>query len=225
MADTIASRVTRIVSGSVHAILDAVEDVAPEAAMTQAIREVDQVIDEVRAELGRAEAAKHLVMTQLNKLNSESERLASQVELAMTQAREDLARAGVEKQINIEDQLPVLQKMLAEQSEKGRDLEGYVTALLAKKREMEEALKEFIAARASQVTAGGSNAGAGRAQSRVDNAGSAFERVMARQTGVSGLSPTVTANATQLKELQDLQRTHRVEERLAKLKASMPQKP
>ncbi|APV50301.1 hypothetical protein BWI17_11720 [Betaproteobacteria bacterium GR16-43] len=224
MADSISTRVTRIVGGSVHSLLDAVEDAAPEATMAQAIREVDQVIDEVRAELGRAEAAKHLVTTQLNKLNTESERLAGQVELAIGQSREDLARAGLEKQINIEDQLPVLQKMLAEQQERGADLEGYITALLAKKREMEEALREFIAARASQVPAGTQAGGAGRAQARVDNAGSAFERVMARQTGVSGLGPTVTANATQLKELQELQRSHRIEERLAKLRASMPQK-
>jgi phage shock protein A len=224
MADSISTRVTRIVGGSVHALLDSVENVAPEATMSQAIREVDQVIDEVRTELGRAEAAKHLVTTQLNKLNTESERLASQVDLAMEQRRDDLARAGLEKQINIEDQLPVLQKMLAEQSERSHDLEGYITALLAKKREMEEALKEFIATRASAVPAGASVANGSRAQRRVDNAGTAFDRVMARQVGVSGLGPNVTANATQLKELQDLQRAHRIEERLAKLKATMPQK-
>jgi phage shock protein A len=224
MADSISTRVTRIVGGSVHAILDAVEDAAPEATMGQAIREVDQVIDEVRTELGRAEAAKHLVTTQLNKLNTESERLASQVDVAIAQNREDLARAGLEKQINIEDQLPVLQKMLAEQSERSRDFEGYITALLAKKREMEEALREFIAARATHMPTGAQTVQTGRAQSRVDNAGSAFDRVMARQTGVSGLGATVTANPTQLKELQDLQRSHRIEERLAKLRASMPQK-
>jgi phage shock protein A len=224
MADSISTRVTRIVGGSVHALLDAVEDSAPEATMGQAIREVDLVIDEVRTELGRAEAAKHLVTTQLNKLNTESERLAAQVEVAIGQNREDLARAGLEKQINIEDQLPVLQKMLAEQQERSKDFEGYITALLAKKREMDEALREFIAARASQVPTGAQTGATGKAQTRVDNAGSAFDRVMARQTGVSGLGATVTANPGQLKELQDLQRSHRIEERLAKLKASMPQK-
>jgi phage shock protein A len=220
MADNIASRVTRIVSGSVHALLDAVEDATPEATMGQAIREVDQVIDEVRTELGRVEAAKHLVTTQLNKLNTESESLAGQIDLAMKQNREDLARSGLEKQINIEDQVPVLQKSLAEQQERGRELEGYVTALLAKKREMEQALQEFIASRASSASPRAQAGAAGSSRARVDNAGSAFDRVMARQTGVSGLSGSVTADAAKLKELQDLQRNHRIEERLAKLKAS-----
>ena len=115
MTDSIASRVTRIVSGSVHALLDAVENAAPEATMSQAVREVDQVTDEVRAELGKVEAAKHLVSTQISKLNTENEQLAAHIETALAQGRDDLARAGVEKQINIEDQMPVLQKSLAEQ--------------------------------------------------------------------------------------------------------------
>jgi len=91
-------------------------------------------------------------------------------------------------------------------------------------REMEDALREFISTRASQVAPAGCVAGTTRAQLKVDNAGAAFDRVMARQTGVSGLVTTVTANAAQLKELQELQRSHRVEERLAKLRASIPQK-
>jgi phage shock protein A len=223
MADNIAARVTRIVSGSVHALLDAVEDATPEATMAQAVREVDQVIDEVRAELGKVEAAKHLVTSQLNKLNTESEHLAGQIELAMRQSREDLARAGLEKQINIEDQVPVLQKSLAEQQERGKELEGYITALLAKKREMEQALQEFIAAQASQAAPGG-KAGAGSARARVDNAGSAFDRVMARQTGLAGLTTAATADAAKLKELQDLQRNNRIDERLAKLKAARQSK-
>ena len=220
MADNIATRVTRIVSGSVHALLDAVEDAAPEAVMAQAVREVDQVIDDVRVELGRVEAAKHLVTTQLNKLNSENEQLSGQVELAMRQNREDLARTGLEKQINIEDQVPVLQKSLAEQQERGRELEGYITALLAKKREMEQALQEYIASQAKHTSPSAQAGSAGSSRARVENAGSAFDRAVARQTGVSGLSASVTADAAKLKELQDLQRNHRIEERLAKLKAA-----
>src|SRR6202007_773374 len=93
MTDTIASRVTRVVSGSVHALLDAVENGAPEATMAQGIREGHRVIDEVRAELGRVEASKHLATTQLNKLNTDHEQLAAQIEAAIAQGREDLARA------------------------------------------------------------------------------------------------------------------------------------
>ena len=219
MTDSIANRVTRIVSGSVHALLDAVENAAPEAMMSQAVREVEQVTDDVRAELGKAEAAKHLVTAQINKLNSDNEQLATQIETALAQGREELARAGIEKQINIEDQMPVLQKSLAEQQERAKELEGYITALVAKRREMEEALREFLAARADASSPTGAAPARGAAQGRVDNASSAFDRVLAKQTGVSGVSAGVTANAAQVKELQELHRSHRVEEKLAQLKA------
>jgi phage shock protein A len=220
MTDSIATRVTRIVSGSVHAVLDAVENAAPEAMMSQAVREVDQVTDEVRAELGKVEAAKHLVSAQINKLNTENEQIATQIETALAQGRDDLARAGLEKQINIEDQMPVLQKSLAEQQERGKELEGYITALVAKKREMEQTLREFLASRAAAAAAPQSAGGArGSAQGRVENAGAAFDRVLAKQTGVTGMSGETTANAAQVRELQELHRTHRIEEKLAQLKA------
>jgi phage shock protein A len=222
MTDTIANRVTRVVSGSVHALLDAVENVAPEATMAQAVREVDRVIDDVRAELGRVEASKHLATTQLNKLNTDHEQLAAQIEAAIAQGREDLARAGLEKQLNIEDQVPVLQKSLADQRDNGKELEGYIAALLAKKREMEQALRDYVATRASRTAGQGSTAGpaTGRVKSedRVANAGAVFDRVLARQTGLSGLTSAATGDAAKLRELQDLQRANRIEERLAQLK-------
>ena len=101
MTDTIASRVTRVIGGSVHALLDAVENAAPEAAMAQAIREVDQATDEVRAELGRVEAVKHLANSSLNKLNSHNETLAGQIEIAMAKGDEGLARAGIAKRAEV----------------------------------------------------------------------------------------------------------------------------
>jgi phage shock protein A len=219
MTDSIATRVTRIVSGSVHALLDAVENAAPEAIMTQAIREVEQVTDEVRAELGKIEAAKHLVGTQISKLDNENEHLTAHIETALKQGRDELARAGIEKQMNIEDQMPVLQKSLVEQKERGNELEGYITALMAKKREMEQALQEFVSTRTPAAAPGTSSAARGSAHVRVDKAHSAFDRVLARQTGVSGLSAGVASDAAKIKELQELHRNQRIDEKLAQFKA------
>lgn len=224
MSETIATRVTRIISGSVHALLDAVENTAPEAVMMQAIREVDDAVDDVRAELGRAEAAKHLATSSLNKLNTQNEELAAQIELAIAKGQEDLARAGVARQVDIEDQIPVLQRSLQEAREKGRELEGYITALLAKKREMESALNDFVAAQGAQAAPGGAGSQASGTQAKVERAGTAFDRVIARQTGVQGVTSGVNPDAAKLRELQDLARSHRIEERLAALKATKGQK-
>lgn len=225
MTDTIASRVTRVIGGSIHALLDAVEDAAPEAAMAQAIREVDQAIDEVRAELGRVEAVKHVASSGLNKLNSQNEALAGQVEVAVAKGDEVLARAGIARQVDIEDQIPVLQRSLQDATDRGKELEGYIVALLAKKREMESALQDFVAARAAAPATAASGAGApgpaapAGAQGKVERAGSAFDRVLARQTGIAGATAPVNPDAAKLRELQDLARAHRIDERLAALKA------
>jgi phage shock protein A len=223
MSDTIAARVTRVIGGSVHALLDAMENAAPEATMAQAIREVDQAVNEVRSELGRVEAVKHLATSSLNKLNTQKETLGEQIDIAMGKGDETLARAGIARQLDIDDQLPVLQHSLQEAVGRGKELEGYIAALLAKKREMESALQDFIAAQAATsapASTNGKSHSQDKTQAKVDRAGAAFDRVMARETGLAGMTSAVNADAAKLRELQDMARTHRIDERLAALKAA-----
>lgn len=219
MADTIATRVSRIIAGSAHALLDKAENLAPDAVMSQSIREIDQVIAEVRVDLGKAEAGKHLVLSQMAKLNAEHEKLAEHVETAIGQNRDDLATAAIGRQADIEDLLPVLQKSLDEQTERSKELESYVVALLAKKRELEQLLTDYQASLANPPSSAGPTGNAHR-QTRVDEAESSFGRVLARQTGVAGITGSTTTEAAKLKELADMQRSNRVAERLAAIKAA-----
>ena len=188
--------------------------------MAQAIRELDQATDEVRSELGRVEAVKHLATSSLNKLNTQKETLSEQIEIAMTKGDEVLARAGIAKQIDIDDQIPVLQRSLQEAIGRGNELEGYIAALLAKKREMESGLQDYICARAAAGARSGANSSSGATQDKVERAGSAFDRILARQTGIAGVTSAVDADASKLQELQELARKHRIDERLAALKAT-----
>lgn len=219
MAETLTTRVTRILAGSAHAFFDSVEDLAPEAMMRQALRDIDEVVSEARADLGKVEVAKHLITTQINKLNSENEELAGKVETALKRGEEDLARAGIERQTLIDDQTPVLERALTEERERGRELEGYIAALLAKRREMEDTLQQYLARRASESRPSGDPKGS--RESRVESAQSAFDRVLARQTGVTGLSGAPAGDAQRLKELEELARRQRIEERLAELKTRL----
>jgi len=217
MADTIATRVSRIIAGGAHALIDRAENLAPEAVMAQSIREIEQVIAEVRVDLGKAEAAKHLVLSQMAKLNGEHETLAGQIETAVEQDRDDLAGAAIGRQTDIEDLLPVLQKSLDEQSERARELETYIVALLAKKRELDQLLAECLAS--SEATTPSAPGGVDR-QTRVDDAESAFGRVLAERSGASGLTGGGVKDAHKLKELAEMQRNNRIAERLAAIKAA-----
>lgn len=223
MADTIATRVSRIIAGSAHALLDKAENLAPDAVMAQSIREIDQVIGEVRLDLGKSEAAKHLVLTQIAKLNTEHEKLDEQVEVAVGQDRDDLAGAAIGRQADIEDLLPVLQKSLDEQSERARELESFIVALNAKKRELNQTLTEYQATLANQA-ATPTASGASDRQARVEEAESSFGRVLSRQTGIAGIAGGINGDAGKLKELAEMQRSNRIAERLAAVKASRGQR-
>jgi phage shock protein A len=148
MADTLSARVGRLVAGGAHAIVDALEGVLPDALGQQALREVDQAIDEVRAELGKTIAARHLAAKRLTEQSSRHDELAAQIDLALSQGREDLIRAALEHQLDIEAQVPVLEAAVANAAERQAELEGYLSALQATRREMSEDLRSLGAARA-----------------------------------------------------------------------------
>lgn len=219
MADSLKTRVGRVIAGGVHALLDRLEDQAPEAVMEQALRDADSVIDDVRHELGIVAANRHLSQQQHASLNGQHARLAEQIDQAMAQGRDELVRAAVARQLDIEAQLPVLENTLSEHVLQERELQGFVAALLAKKREMADALSEFRKSRAAAVLASSSDAGAG-AEQRIGAVTDAFDRLYERQTGLTATTRSGNLQqAAKLKELDELVRDNKIAERIAQLKA------
>jgi phage shock protein A len=220
MADSLKTRVGRIIAGSVHALVDHLENHAPLAVMEQSLREADTVIGEVRHELGRTSANRHLAQQQHAHLNGQHATLAEQIDQALAAGRDDLARAAVARQLDIEAQIPVLETTLADLARQESELTGYVAALLAKQREMADALEAFRQSRATATQApaappGGANA----VQQRIDAVTGAFDRLYARQTGLAGTDRSHTLDqAAKLKELDELVRDHKIAERMARLK-------
>lgn len=91
MNESITSRVARLMSGSVNALVNAVENASPELVMEQAIREVDSAIADTQAELGQQIAQKHLASKKLIEENNRYEVLAEQLHIAVANGRDDLA--------------------------------------------------------------------------------------------------------------------------------------
>ena len=222
MSDTLKARVGRVIAGGVHALIDRLEDQAPEAVMEQSIREADAVIEDVRHELGLISANRHLSQQQHANLNGQHAKLGEQIDDALAAGREDLARAAVARQLDIEAQLPVLETTLGEHTRRETELQGYVAALLAKKREMQDALSDFRRSRAAAAaTPSPGGAGTSTAERRIDQVTGAFDRIYERQTGLSGTARgTSLQQATQLKELDDLARENKIAERMAQLRAN-----
>lgn len=193
----------------------------PDAIVEQTLREIDGVVDDVRAELGRTIAAKHLANKRLTEQSNRHDELTGQIELAVRENRDELARTAVEHQLDIEAQMPVLEATIAETAKRERELEGYVAALMAKRREMEAAFQAMTLARergAEQAGGAPSVNGGNSVARRVEKATGAFDRMLARE-GAPGLGGVDRKQSADLAELDELARRNRVEERLAAVKA------
>lgn len=220
MKETLAARVGRIISGGAHKIVEAIENAAPETVLEQALREIDGAVDEVRAELGTVAARKHLASERLMEENRKHEELTEKIELALKEDREDLAEAAVARQIDIEAQIPLLENTIADAEDKTRELEGMIAALQARKREMAEDLRQYrVAAEAKAQASTPTLESGGSWERRAEQAQSAFDRIIEKQTGLPPKSNL--GNEAKLAELEDLARKNRIQERLVAAKAKL----
>jgi phage shock protein A len=230
MKESLIGRVGRIISGSFNSLIDAIENAAPETVMSEVIREIDTAIDDVRVELGRVVAKKHLANSRLMEENRKHEDLSEKIELAVKEGRDDLAEAAISQQIDIEAQIPILETTINDCGSNEKELEGYITALQAKKREMKEELRQFRESLKETITsAPASSDTIGEASSvverKVAKAESAFERIAEKATGIPGSGRTTDRKtATQLVELEEMARKNRIQERLAAVKGNIQEK-
>lgn len=218
MSESFANRVSRLISGSFNAMVDAVENASPEIVMEQSIREVDQAIGEIRNELGKVSANKHLASKKLMEENDRHEKFSEQISVALAQQRDDLAKVAIQRQMNIEAQIPVLESSVAEAADREKELEAYIAALKAKQNDMLNELDHFRAAQRSakqeQVSAPH-----GSAQHAVDKATQAFERAFNSNSPVTTRNAMQQGDESKLAELEQLALDNRIQERLAALKA------
>lgn len=227
MSETLRSRVSRIISMGFSAIVGAVEGLSPDGVMEEAIREIDEAVEEVRAELGKVIASRHLAGKRLAEKTTAYEELEKKIAVAVGEGRDDLAEAGIAHQLDIEAQLPILRSAADDLGKREAELSSYIAALGAKKREMREDLAKYRASLAqagpaAQAT-GGVSADASDAAKKISKASSTFERVMARQTGLPGTGGVSPSDQAKLLELDKLNRENRIKERLLAFKAGQKQ--
>lgn len=219
MAEGLMNRVKRLVSGGVNSIVDAVENASPETVMKEAVREIDIAIDEVRDQLGLAIANKHHANKRLMEASAKHEELAEKLRLAVDQNRDDLAEAAIARQLDLEAQIPILEDALKDASEEETEFESYISALTGRRREMEEDLQTYLASRPKEADALVGSATSAAPDRKVENAETAFNRVLRGATGVPGTASADRDTATKLAELEKVSRDNRIKERLAAVKA------
>jgi phage shock protein A len=214
VGESVLSRMGRVIAGAAHAAVSEAESRNPAAVIEQAMREIDAAADDVRRDLGAATAERHRIVGRKNELQREASELGDKIAAALQQAREDLARSGVGRQVDLEAQLTALDRALADVDSRigeGRKALHAVSAARADAAHRLAELRRSEARMASDSLPGEPEGNA--ALSRIAQSSEAIARV----SGVPSLGQPADAEA--LEQLAALHRGHLIEERLAALKA------
>jgi phage shock protein A len=100
----ILARMGRLLAAIASQTIDNAESNNKLAMVKQAIREIDAGADEARYALGKSRAEEFRLKRRREELDAEGAGLTEKIRLAIAENREDLARAGVARQIDLESQ-------------------------------------------------------------------------------------------------------------------------
>jgi hypothetical protein len=213
MPETILTRVGRIIGGLSNAALDAVEDRNSLAIAQQALREIDEVIEEARRDLGKVKAEDHRLNARRSQLEAELKALPDKLETALSTGREDLARAGIARQIDLESQIEAIDSGLASVAERRDAATKAVQAAMAARRDAEHRINLIDKPKGrggDPLTDYDDDAAR---TGRLERSLRAIDRVAG-----AGSSPAEAA----VEDLDRLHRDHAIEQRLAALKQRRP---
>lgn len=205
----ILSRMGRLIAGAANAAVDRLEDVNKIAIVEQALREIDAAADEARTDIGRSKAEEYRISIRRNALAADLGAIDDKIRTALTSGREDLAKAGVSRQIDLEAQIAALDKALSDARANIDEGQQALQAVLATRREVEARLAELRQSEAHhpvETVPGRTRAGNGAA------------RAAAAVSRVTGVPANQSAASAELDELDRLHREQAIEARLAQFK-------
>ncbi len=220
MAEPIYLRVRRILSATIEEAVDTMERAGGATVMSEAVREVDRALDEVRAEQEAATARRLQAVRQQRMLRDGTTALVDKARFAMEAGRDDLAEAALSRQLDFEAQADRLDAVQAAADEAAR-LEECVAALATRKAEMEEALTAFQIAQREAALGGDGPSQPGRnVERKVERAEKAFDRAMSGAGGAAFTRPDGKA-AAKVAEIDVIQKSAAIAQRMAALRAEL----
>lgn len=219
MSESIFARVSRLFSASVEDSVDRMEKAGGDAVMREAVREADRAIDAVKAQAEAAMARRLQAARQQKLLGEKVAELTAKAQFAVTSGRDDLAEAAITRQVDFEDQARKLDAVQDQAREEEARLADGLTALEARKSQMQDALSAYeISKREAALGGDGPSQPERSASRKVDAAEAAFDRAMSGAGGV-GFTRSDAKTINGVAEIGAMQKSATVAERLAALKA------
>ncbi len=108
----IVNRVKRLFQADVHALLDVIEE--PEAVLKQAIREMQESLDQKQGQLARSGRQLDALRNQGARLAAEHSRAETDLELCLKNGPEELTRRTIARRLALQKQAAVVQQRLVD---------------------------------------------------------------------------------------------------------------
>ena len=210
----ILARMGRLLAAIASETIDNAENSNKVALVKQAIREIDAGADEARSALGKSRAEEFRLKRRREELDSEVAALTEKIRLAVSENREDLARAGVARQIDVESQGIALERALDFVEREIEEQTKALQAMLGARREAEARLADLeksIAQHSPQEQEAGRTSASKTAKA---------ERAMSAISRVTGVPAGAAPGGKDLDELDRLHREKAITERLERIKSS-----
>jgi phage shock protein A len=209
----ILARTGRLIAAIASQTIDDAESSNKVALVKQAIREIDAGADEARTALGKSRAEEFRLKRRRDEIDSEVAALTDKIRLAVSQNREDLARAGVARQIDLESQGIALERALDFIELEIEEQTKALQAMLGARREAEFRLADLEKSLAQHAP---QEAGRAAPASKTARA----ERAIAAISRVTGVPADSALGDKQLDELERLHREKAITDRLERIKSS-----
>jgi phage shock protein A len=211
--DTILSRAGRLIAGIAYGAIEKAEDNNKVALVKQAIREIEQAEKEARDSLSQARAEEYRLNARRAEIERETAVLIEQIRTAISERRDDLASAGIARQMDLEAQFEVLSKAIDENAERIDATLTTLRAILSSLQDAQARLAELERSEAEQDPPQNSSRSHGTTRGLAKAARAS--RAIARATGV----PAPVAPSPDIDELSKLHRDKEIASRLAQLKS------
>jgi phage shock protein A len=214
-AESLLSRAGRLIAGIAVEAIERAEGKNRHAVVKQAIREIEGAEQEAREDLAKERAQEFRLKARRREIDKEMVTLTGQISTAIAEGRDELAKAGIARQMDLEAQFEVVGKALDENEEK---IEAVLTTLRAITSGLQDAHARLAELQKSEEMVPTSAAASSRRASGHSAAAVKSEkasRAIARTIGV----PASMTPSKDIDELSKLHRDKEIAERLAKLKS------
>jgi phage shock protein A len=222
MPDSVFVRVERIVRTSADRALELAERASGVVLVREAARELEQAEQRLRDDRQAADRKGRRGADAQKEIRAKLAELTDHARYALGKGREDLARAAVARQVELEKETGDWETIAAEAKVEAKCIDDALAQVAARRKQIQSELAALEREQSAAAPARGGKEGVqARVATAMNKADRIFERAMSERSAIS--EPAEAARA--MADIAAMKRDDAIEERLAALKASAQAKP